>query len=128
RGLARKLIDNSFLLIAGAVSALIWANVHTSSYQSFINFDFFSLFPYASSSGHEIAAEAHSHGFTLHFFVNDIVMALFFAIAAKEVWESLLPGGSLANPKKAATPLLATVGGILGPAIVYIAGTYFTGT
>ncbi|TWU23375.1 Na(+)/H(+) antiporter NhaA [Novipirellula galeiformis] len=128
RGLVRKLIDNSFLLIAGAVSALIWANVHTSSYQAFINFDLLSLFHHAPSAGHETAAEAHSHGFTLHFFVNDIVMALFFAIAAKEVWESLLPGGSLANPKKAATPLLATVGGILGPAIVYIAGTYFTGT
>jgi NhaA family Na+:H+ antiporter len=55
-------------------------------------------------------------------------MALFFAIAAKEVWESLLPGGALANPRKAATPLLATAGGILGPALIYVAGSYLTGT
>ncbi len=62
------------------------------------------------------------HGLTLHFLVNDILMALFFAIAAKEVFESLLPGGSLSNPKKAATPLIATLGGILGPASIYLAG------
>ena len=43
-------------------------------------------------------------------------MALFFAIAGKEVWESLLPGGALSNPRKAATPLLATAGGVIGPA------------
>jgi NhaA family Na+:H+ antiporter len=43
-------------------------------------------------------------------------MALFFAIAGKEVWEALLPGGALSKPRKAATPLLATLGGIIGPA------------
>ncbi|WP_442508451.1 Na+/H+ antiporter NhaA [Novipirellula sp. SH528] len=128
RGLVRKLIDNSFLLILGAVSALVWANIHSPSYQAFVNFDLASLFTATHAGGHDAAEHANSHGFTLHFFVNDIVMALFFAIAAKEVWESLLPGGSLADPKKAATPLLATVGGILGPALIYIAGTYFTGT
>ncbi len=55
-------------------------------------------------------------------------MALFFAIAAKEVWESLLPGGALSNPRKAATPLLATVGGIVGPALIYMTGSYLTGS
>ena len=63
------------------------------------------------------------HGITVHFLVNDILMALFFAIAGKEVWESLLPGGSLSNPKKAATPLLATAGGIVGPVLIYLGGT-----
>lgn len=76
--------------------------------------------------GHE--GGSHGHGFTMHFLVNDILMALFFAIAGKEVWESLLPGGALANPKKAITPLLATIGGVFGPALVYIAGAYLTGT
>jgi Na+:H+ antiporter, NhaA family len=69
------------------------------------------------------AEDSHGHGgFTIHFLVNDILMALFFAIAASEVWEALLPGGALSNPKKAATPLLATVGGIAGPAGVYLLG------
>ena len=62
----------------------------------------------------------HQHGITVHFLINDILMALFFAIAAGEVWEALLPGGSLSNPRKAATPLIATLGGIVGPAGLYL--------
>jgi len=47
-------------------------------------------------------------------------MAFFFAIAAKEVWEAvILENGSLRG-KKAATPLIATVGGMLGPVAVYL--------
>ena len=63
----------------------------------------------------------------MHFLINDILMALFFAIAAKEVWESMLPGGALSNPRKAATPLLATAGGIIGPAGLYIIGAIAIG-
>jgi NhaA family Na+:H+ antiporter len=147
RGIVRRLVDNSFLLIAGAVIALIWANVAfqsgSSSYNDFFHFDITSLWSDHSTEHHADAAavaasatdDAHAsegqhaaHGFTIQFIINDILMAFFFAIAAKEVWESLLPGGALANPRKAATPLLATVGGILGPALVYIGGSYFTGT
>ena len=78
-------------------------------------------------------AEASSEGgghhwYHLSFIINDLLMALFFAIAAKEVWESLLPGGALSNPRKAATPLLATVGGILGPVLFYLSGAYLTGS
>ena len=154
-GLVRTLIDNSFLLIAGAVTALLWANLASpipvesgdplapleTSYTRFVEFDLTSLW-----SDHEVATDSEAteaadeagqdgkenhgghHGLTIHFVINDILMALFFAIAAKEVWESLLPSGALSNPRKAATPLLATVGGIAGPALVYIAGCYFTGT
>ena len=66
--------------------------------------------------------------YNLAFIINDLLMAFFFAIAAKEVWESMLPGGALSNPKKAATPLMATVGGIAGPALLYVAGAHLTGT
>jgi Na+:H+ antiporter, NhaA family len=72
--------------------------------------------------------EGHQHGITVHFLINDILMALFFAIAAGEVWEALLPGGSLSNPRKAATPLLATLGGILGPAGLYMLATMYMGS
>jgi len=165
-GLVRTLIDNSFLLIAGAILALVWANLAPpistpttpdqqvsdvppeTSYTRFINFDLSSLWSDhqdESDSKDEQAAtvnnaaaddadqtheKGHSshHGLTIQFIINDILMALFFAIAAKEVWESLLPGGALSNPRKAATPLLATVGGIAGPALIYVAGCYFTDT
>ncbi len=64
-----------------------------------------------------------SHPITFHFIVNDILMCFFFALAAKEIWEALLPGGALSSPKKAATPLLATLGGVVGPASLYYLGT-----
>jgi NhaA family Na+:H+ antiporter len=166
-GIFRFLIDNSLLLVIGAVAALIWANWadrnQSSSYYDFVHFDVRTLWgggghhdggiePIAenaaaangggtSSDGlplvtesaegdHGAGQEADSghHWYTLSFIVNDILMALFFAIAAKEVWESLLPGGALSNPRKAATPLLATLGGILGPVLFYLAGAYATGT
>lgn len=83
----------------------------------------------AESHG-DTKAESHGshHAFSLYFLVNDVLMALFFAIAGKEVWESLLPGGSLSNPRKAAVPLLATCGGVLGPALVYIVGVFMFST
>ncbi len=55
------------------------------------------------------------HYLTLHFLVNDIFMVIFFGIAAKEITESLLPGGALNPMRKAINPLLGTLGGVLGP-------------
>ena len=57
---------------------------------------------------------------TLHFIVNDIFMVFFFGIAAKEVTEACLPGGSLNPIRKAVSPLIGTVGGVLGPIVVYL--------
>ena len=106
------LFDNSLFLIGGALVALIWANVDYDSYNALI---------------HANLLPAGDHALTPHFIVNDILMALFFAIAAKEVWESMLPGGALSHPRKAATPLWATAGGVIGPAGLYILGTLLVG-
>lgn len=108
------LFENSLFLIGGTVLALVWANLEHHSYEALVETPLL---------------ETHwLHGLSLHFVVNDFLMALFFAIAAKEVWESLLPGGALSNPRKAATPLLSTLGGIVGPAAVYLSGAAVTGT
>lgn len=57
---------------------------------------------------------------TLNSLVNDVLMAFFFAIAAKDVWEALiLKNGSLRG-KRAATPLIAALGGMAGPVLVYL--------
>jgi NhaA family Na+:H+ antiporter len=108
----RFLIENSLFLLIGAVVAMIWANMAPQEYEHFIHSKIFTV-----------------NGFTmtLHFFVNDILMAIFFALAGKEVWEAMLPGGVLSNIKSAATPLIATVGGMAGPALLYLAGTHFLG-
>lgn len=50
-------------------------------------------------------------------------MAFFFALAAKEVVEATAPGGALHSPRRAAMPLAAAVGGMLGPALIFVALT-----
>ena len=103
----------SLLLIAGAIIALVWANIDFDSYHHFQEFVIWDHAP--------IGHYHHGHRtLTLHYLVNDILMAFFFAIAAKEVWEAvILKNGSLRG-KKAATPLFATAGGMIGPISVYL--------
>ncbi len=141
------LFENSLFLVFGALAALLWANFDDHSYQRFVSFDIQSIWQeeHAEHDEHGSVAvpdaeheteggaasdhgEGHGHSVTtVQFLVNDILMALFFAIAAKEVWESLLPGGALSNVRKAATPLLATAGGVLGPALIYLLGAGLSG-
>jgi Na+:H+ antiporter, NhaA family len=115
RNTIRFLLENSLFLIIGAAVGLTWANVDHAGYEAVLHF------PILQNS---LIGDPHDGHrlITLHFLVNDILMALFFAIAGKEVWEALLPGGPLSNPKKAATPLFATIGGVVTPAFVYLVG------
>lgn len=103
----------SLLLILGALIALIWANTNPGSYHHFVEFTIWDHAPIGHlHDGHRTL--------TLHYLVNDVLMAFFFAIAAKEVWEAvILENGSLRG-KKAATPLIATAGGMFGPIAVYL--------
>lgn len=55
----------------------------------------------------------------LHFWVNEVGMVFFFALAAKEVFEATLPGGALASLRQALSPLAAAVGGMVAPAAIY---------
>ncbi len=97
-GVIHFILDNSLLLIGGTVIALVWANLNLETYEAF----------------------AHR----LHFGVNDIGMAFFFALATKEVVEAMLPGGPLASPKQAVVPVFAAVGGMMAPAGLYVLSVY----
>jgi len=116
----------SLLLIGGAIVALIWANIDPASYHHFVEFEIAHDF----LIGH-LHDDGHGHvgrTLTLHYLVNDVLMALFFAIAAKEVWEAvILKNGSLRG-KKAATPLFATLGGMVGPIGIYLGIAYVLGS
>src|ERR687896_2188079 len=92
--LASFVFDHSLLLLAGTAAAVVWANVHFDSFE----------------------AVAHP----LHFWVNDVGMVFFFALAAKEVFEATLPGGSLASLRSAISPLAAAIGGMVAPALIYV--------
>ena len=54
-------------------------------------------------------------------------MVLFFGIAAKEIAEACLPGGSLNPPKKAINPLFATLGGVVGPIAGVLSSRFWGG-
>ncbi len=53
-------------------------------------------------------------------------MAFFFALATKEVVEATAPGGALHSPRRAALPLAAAVGGMLGPALIFFVADDFS--
>jgi NhaA family Na+:H+ antiporter len=95
------IFNNSLLLLAGTVIAVVWANADLASYDRV----------------------AHP----LHFWVNDVGMVFFFALAAKEVFEATLPGGPLASPRQAMSPLAAAVGGMAMPALIFVALAWMLG-
>jgi Na+:H+ antiporter, NhaA family len=95
RSLVVPIVEHSLLLPAGALIALVWANTFAASYAWF----------------------AHS----FEFFVNDVGMAFFFALATKEVVEATVPGGALHTWRRAAMPVAAAIGGMIGPALIYLA-------
>ncbi len=115
------LFENSLFLIIGAIAGLVWANANHESYEHLKHLEILknSVFGTLQSDG--------TRTLDLHFLVNDILMALFFAIAGKEVWEATLPGGPLSNPKRAAVPIIAAVGGMVAPALIYLFGAHLIG-
>lgn len=92
----------SLPLIFGIVIALFWANLSPESYHAFVDYPLF---------GSDV---------TVHFLVKDVFMAIFFAIAMTEITEAVRPGGDMYPLKKAMNPLLATVGGVVGPVVIYV--------
>ncbi len=95
-------------LLAGVLAAVAWANIAPESYHHFLHDPFLGPI-------------------TFHFLTNDVFMVFFFGIAAVEITQSLLPGGDLHPIKRSVNPLLATVGGVVGPAVVYLVLNHFIG-
>lgn len=98
----------SIPLIIGVVAALVWANAWPASYESFLKTPLVGRL-------------------NVTFIVDEIFMALFFGIAAVEITDSLVPGGSLNPPRKAVAPLIATLGGVIGPVIFFFAANALFG-
>jgi NhaA family Na+:H+ antiporter len=55
-----------------------------------------------------------------HFLVNDVLMAVFFFVVGLEIKRELV-AGELKDPRKAALPVAAALGGMIAPALVYYA-------
>lgn len=96
-------------LLLGVIAALVWVNRAPENYNRFLH-------------GHFLGP------ISFHFLANDIFMVFFFGIAAVEIAQSLLPGGDLHPIRKSVNPLLATLGGVIGPAVVYLVLNHFVGS
>jgi NhaA family Na+:H+ antiporter len=96
--IARFAAEHYLLLPAGALIALVWANVWSESY-------------------FRTAA-------VLAFPVNEIAMVLFFGLIAQEIFEEVMPGGALHQWRRWVVPIIAAAGGLAGASLVY--GAYVT--
>ncbi|PPB82111.1 sodium/proton antiporter (NhaA family) [Albidovulum inexpectatum] len=109
--------SHSLLLILGAAIALAWANIDQTGYQDFVNLVIADHF-FIGHPGEEGGQAERT--LTLDFLVNDLLMSLFFAVAAKEVWEAVILKNGALRGRKALTPLIATAGGMSVPVAIYL--------
>lgn len=101
-------VSGIVLMLAAAI-ALIWANSPASAtYHAIWHAPLtIGLGPYVSSQ-------------SLHFWINDALMAVFFLVVGMEIRREIHEG-ALASLKLAALPLAAALGGVLVPALIYVA-------
>lgn len=99
---------SAILLMLCAVVSLFLANSRwKDAYYSLIKMPFTIGFPDFLLS------------MSLHHWINDGLMALFFFVVGLELKREILVG-ELADPKQALLPIIAAVGGMLIPALIYI--------
>lgn len=94
-------------LILAAVVALIWANsFYAQGYHDFWN----------QTIGFQLGDFSMSN--SLHFWVNDALMTLFFLVVGMEIRREIHEG-ALSDLRRASLPLVAAAGGVLVPALLY---------
>ena len=99
---------SAILLMLCAVVALYLANSRWSkAYHHLVKMPFTIGFP------------DYFLSMSLHHWINDGLMALFFFVIGLELKREILIG-ELADPKQALLPITAAVGGMLIPALIYI--------
>lgn len=116
--------EYSILLLLGAAIALVWGNLAPHEYHAFIEAPLWSGGPVGALHA---TPEGSERVMTLHYLINDLLMALFFALAGKEVWEATILQRGALRGSKAFAPLIATAGGMLGPVTVYLIGAALIG-
>lgn len=109
RHLAEVLRDETVggaLMLGATVVALLWANLSASGYTHFVHLQVGEL--------------------TVHEWAADALLTLFFLVAGLELKRELTEG-SLRRPADALVPILAALGGMVVPALVYVAVTASAG-
>lgn len=101
-------VSGIVLLFAAAV-ALIWANSsYADSYHAFWHL------PVSIGLGELVFSQS------LHFWINDGLMTVFFLVVGMEVRREIHEG-ALSERSQAALPVVAAVGGVVAPALIFLA-------
>lgn len=97
------------LMLIAAVVAIVWANSSMyESYEALLNVHFeMSFGPFHLEE-------------TLHHLINDGLMAIFFFVVGLEIKRELVLG-ELRDRKAAMLPVVAAIGGMVVPALIYVA-------
>jgi NhaA family Na+:H+ antiporter len=103
------------LLLIAAVVAVIWAN--SAAYETY-----FALF----NTEFEISFGVVHLNETIKDLINDGLMAIFFFVVGLEIKRELVVG-ELNSIKKASLPAMAALGGMVVPALIYLAFVIPTG-
>ncbi|MFO0689049.1 MAG: Na+/H+ antiporter NhaA [Myxococcota bacterium] len=99
--------SGGILLFAATVVALVWANSPARG-------AYHHLFEHALA----IRIDDFELSRTLHHWINDGLMALFFFVVGLELKREIV-GGQLSKPSQAILPVAAGFGGMLAPAAIY---------
>lgn len=100
--------NGGFLLFSAAVIAFVWSNIDSYGYSHFWHQEF----------SFDLAGKRLTY--TLHHWVNDALMTIFFFTVGLEIKREMLVGG-LSDLRKAALPVFAAIGGMVVPALFYVA-------
>lgn len=101
--------SSGIVLLVAAAIALIWANsAFAPSYHALWHM------PLSIGLGNLSFSQP------LHFWINDVLMTIFFLVVGMEVKREIHEG-SLSNPRQAMLPIAAAAGGVMVPAIIYAA-------
>lgn len=102
-------VSSSVVLLACSVIALVWANSPWSqTYEQLMHLKL------------GLMAGDRSFSLTLHHWINDGLMVVFFFVVGLEVKRELVVG-HLSTFKRAILPVMAAVGGMAAPAALYLA-------
>src|SRR3712207_4226367 len=101
----RKETIGGALLLLGAVTALVWANSPWSE-------------GYAAIRAYTVGPAALHLDLSLLTWASDGLLAIFFFVAGLELKREFV-AGDLRDPRRAAVPIGAAVGGMVVPAVLY---------
>ncbi len=101
-------VSGGIVLLGASIIALLWANLATASYLDVWSTEF------------TVALGDWSVTEDLQHVVNDGLMAIFFLVIGLEVKRELVTG-ELSSRQAALLPLFAALGGVVLPALIYVA-------